>query len=303
MDSVPSPKKKSSKAPIPLAMAEVILYLRGLWARSGMTQRALGAKCGIHQPHLSNIFRLWSRPSLNLLRLLKVALGVEIPSDGASLDEMRAAYVANRKTWQVAPAPVRPEQTAPAVPEIVISLVRWGYQALRVAVEAVQKEAAKLVDGLIALSTGCGDETDLESFLDEVQADTTARLDGLYSAAVWTREEYEAYAPPVTEEPEPAPAPEAPAALRRAVVYSNRPAEEMVLIGKLARVGIDAVKMVVPDRRLETTLSDDIDMLVAVMPMDHSDFYAIRGRAERAGKKLVWLDSRSSSWSRTLGLA
>ena len=308
---------KSRRSDIPYEMACTILALRDARKRVGLTQGRLGLILGIRQPHVANVERLWSRPAPELLTLWKAALGVET-SGAFDWRERHASYLRHKEKWWPSPTGKK-----------------WSAVEVHRAIKAIEDDTLTVLESLVAMR---GDDSILAAFAQEVEAECAMRLEAVLGAAGWRPEEISTnpammvrhilarraqslpleeisvepeaevappvWTPPTIPAPEP-PKPE-PRRLLRAVLVSNDPTDliEREYLRKLPTyAGVEVVRVVVPNRRIEGDLSDVDLVLACIGRMGHNESDETKRWASRAGKRCVFIRQHASTWARALGSA
>ena len=297
---------------VPLKFVPIVAAMKAARQRLGLSQRQLASLCGVAQPCISNIERGWTVPSPKLLDLMKKTLGLD-DSRGYDFLEERSKYLQSKRP-------------------VLVGMPRWTLKNVQEAISVVVEQNTTTLKDLLDLN---GDPKILDDYFEEICAGTEVFITAICTASGWTREEvgvsvkamveystekattppeaeppveptwvYEPYVAPEVAVEVPPPPPSSQTKLRAVVMSTGNPANfERVYGRKLSEVvGVEVVKVVDPDRTIETDISS-VDLVVACKDrMSHSQWYSIQSWARRCGKRLVTIGRHSSSWLVAFGM-
>jgi transcriptional regulator with XRE-family HTH domain len=315
---------------VPSEFVPIVAAMKAARQRLGLSQRQLASLCGVAQPCISNIERGWTVPSPMLLDLMKKTLGME-DSRGSDFQEERNAYLATKRPVLVGTPRWALKQVKEAISvqvdtntDIVTYLLgldgdpkilednfeeicagtEFFITALCTASGWTREEVGVSAKAMVEFSTEKA-LWDLESAMKAVRVEVTGSTTPPEAQPpvepTWV---YEPYVAPEAAVEVPPPPPSTQTKLRAVVMSTNNPVEfDRVYGQKLSEVvGVEVVKVVNPDRTIETDISS-VDLVVACKDrMSHSQWYAIQSWARRCGKRLVTIGRHSSSWLVAFGM-
>lgn len=318
------------KPEIPPAYA---VQVREARARVGLTQRQFGKLVGCNQPTVANIESGRHTPSDALLALMRKILGID-DNRGVDFLTERQKYLATRPNKRIS-VMVTDTQRWPLrkVRASVASVVAGNTKTFEELLALGGDESAldDILDELCAHT---------EEFLASVahlsgwsRADLSVQAKDLVahsravaltpaneqppSEPIWVPVSGECEPPLVDEvwegpvytpyQPKEVPAPtESGVQGRRirAVVMSteNSVTFDLCYRRKLEKMGVEIGRVVNPRRDIQVEVGKYDMAIVLTSRLGHARFDLVQGIAERAGLRLVFLDSKSSSWPVAFGM-